>query len=104
MPQPIDLPTEVARTTQVERIQQIADRTSLAAQQRLAAEVDEDRVQVEQNVNETPDSNTEGLDRDGRRRTPYVARRKQRATEETPETERRPRGSDGEPHRFDVSV
>jgi len=104
MPQPIDLPTELARATQVERIQQIADRTSLAAQQRLAAEVDENRVQVEQNVNETPDSDTEGLDRDGRRRVPYVARRKGRSTDENQETGRRPRGHDGESHRFDVSV
>lgn len=75
MPQPIDPHTEIGRATAAERIQQIADRTSLAAQARMAAESSESRVLSESQVRQAMQKNEE-VERELRRRTPYVGRRK----------------------------
>jgi hypothetical protein len=77
MPQPIDPQTEIGRATAAERIQQIADRVSLAAQARASADIANARVSAETQVHQTMQKNNE-VERDLRRRTPFVARRKKR--------------------------
>ena len=86
MPQPVDLQTELARVTAAERIQQTADRASLAAQQRAATVVEETRVNAETQVQQTVETESEQVDQDGHRKNPFVGRRRRRAkqVEETP--------------------
>jgi len=83
VPQPIDLQTELGRVTQVERVQQVLDRASLAAQQRLAASAQESRLQVETQVQQTQ-TTSEQVEKEARRRNPYV-RRKRSASGQTVE-------------------
>ncbi len=77
MPQPIDPQTEIGRATVVGRIQQIADRTSLAAQARVA----EDSAAIQRNaetlVRQAALKENE-VNRELRRRNPFVGRRKKR--------------------------
>jgi len=78
MPQPVDLQTELARVTAAERIQQSVDRTSLAAQQRGSAEIDESRVAVETQVQQADETANERIDENGRRRNPFAERRRKK--------------------------
>ena len=104
MPQPIDLQTELARITSVERIQQIADRASLAAQQRVAMSAQEQRVAVETQVQQTQ-SKSEEVDQETRRRNPYRGRRG-RGGKSLEETAKPKTGatSGGEMHQLDVTI
>ncbi len=77
MPQPIDPHTEVGRAPAAERIQQIADRTSLAAQARVASESDNGQRAAETQVQHTAPKSDE-VDRDLRRRNPFVGKRRKR--------------------------
>jgi len=77
MPQPIDPHTELGRATAAERIQQIADRASLAAQARIAADADGARVSAETQVRQAMQKNDQ-VDEELRRRTPFVGRRKKK--------------------------
>ena len=83
MPQPIDLQTELARTNTVERIQQIADRVSLVAQQRTAVEADEERLRQEQQIQQTPETENPEVDADGHRKNPTVGRRRRRKRDQS---------------------
>lgn len=56
MPQPIDMNTELARATAAQRVQEVADRASLAAQQRQAQHAQEVRVGAESVVQESAQS------------------------------------------------
>jgi hypothetical protein len=47
VPQPIDINSELGRTTVAQRVQEIADRASLAAQQRQAQQVQQEQVNAE---------------------------------------------------------
>ncbi len=78
MPQPVDLQTEVARMTAVERMQTLTDRASLAAQQRQEVSAEEDRIVSETQVQETNEPENREVDADGRRRNPFVGRRRRR--------------------------
>ncbi|MBI4559642.1 MAG: hypothetical protein HY706_18800 [Candidatus Hydrogenedentes bacterium] len=109
MPQPVDLQTEAARMTAAERIQQIADRASLAAQQRVAAELQQDRIQLETEVQQTAESQNEPVEAEGRRRNPFAGRRRRRrATTDPAPPEKVARGANPAPepetHRLDISV
>lgn len=77
MPQPIDPHTEVGRATAAERIQQIADRASLAAQARVASESASGQRAAETQVQHTAPKSDE-VDRDLRRRNPFVGKRRKR--------------------------
>lgn len=77
MPQPIDPQTELGRATAAERIQQIADRVSLAAQARASAEMSNARVSAETQVHQTTQKNDE-VNRELRRRNPFAGRRGKR--------------------------
>lgn len=81
MPQPIDVNTELGRVTAAERIAQIADRTSLAAQARIADEAEAQRLRAESQVRNA-DQKSEDVDEELRRRTPYVGRRRRRNKED----------------------
>lgn len=86
MPQPVDLQVELARVTAADRVQQVADRLSLAAQQRMAAEAEQDGINHETQVQQTEQSQSEGVDVESHRQNPYVGRRrKRRLTDEDPE-------------------
>ncbi len=84
MPQPIDLQTETARIAAAERVQQVMDRASLAAQQRLAAQVEANRVAVETSVQQTPHAQSEQVDAQGRRRNPDQRKRKRQPAPNAP--------------------
>lgn len=112
MPQPVDLQTEIARITAAERIQQAADRASLAAQQRGAAEIEETRVAVETQVQQTDETANEQVDEKGRRRNPFVGRRRKKGQQgdaESPHAKTKagdlrviPEGT--EEHKLDITI
>lgn len=77
MPQPIDPQTELGRITAAERIQQIADRASLAAQARVASDAANAQANAEKQVREAKAKNEE-VDRELRRKVPFVGRRRKR--------------------------
>ncbi len=77
MPQPIDPHTELGRMTAAERIQQIADRASLAAQSRVAEGAADQREAAESQVQQAFQKSEE-VERELRRRTPFVGRKKKR--------------------------
>ncbi len=111
MPQPVDLQTELARVTAAERIQQTADRASLAAQQRVANDMEESRVSVETQVQQTDETENEQVDANGRRRNPYVGRRKKGKKGDGAEHETKPKAGDlrviaegTEEHKLDVTI
>lgn len=93
MPQPIDMQTEFARTVMADRVQNAMDRASLAAQQRALTEADEERLDAETQVQETKETENRQLDADGRRRNPYVGRRR-RGKGEDEDREDSPKVSD----------
>ena len=117
MPQPVDLQTEVARVTAAERIQQVADRTSLAAQQHLAVEEQEERVNSETTVHQ-PEPKEPEVDAEARRRNPFMGRRKRGRPSDSDEDkardeaahrfyradEREATAEDPDAHEFDVTV
>jgi hypothetical protein len=102
MPQPIDPFTELGRMQAVERIQQIADRASLAAQQRAQTALQEKLLNIEQQVHEPEQKGTE-VDQELRRRNPFMGRRRRRQGEDGAEAEKK-RPGDGEDHQLDVTV
>lgn len=77
MPQPIDPQSELGRVTAAERIQQIADRASLAAQSRIAAQADEERVDDETTVRQM-NQKSEEVDEETRRKNPFAGRRRKK--------------------------
>jgi len=103
VPQPIDLQTELGRLMAAERVQQLADRVSLVAQQRVAADEQQQRVGLETQVQQTH-AKSEEIEPEMRRKNPYMGRRKHRApVEPEPEEKPRPPVSD-EPHQLDITV
>jgi hypothetical protein len=103
VPQPIDLQTELGRLMAVERVQQVADRVSLVAQQRVAADEQQQRVGLETQVQQTH-AKSEEIEPEMRRKNPYMGRRKHRAPVE-PESEEKPRPPvSDEPHQLDITV
>ncbi len=94
MPQPVDMQTEAGRITAAERIQQIADRASLAAQQRLAN--DEERARVtNETVTHQLEPKGEEVDTETKRRNPFAGRRHKKDTASEEEQAR-----DDEAHKF----
>jgi hypothetical protein len=104
MPQPVDFQTEVAKTTAAQRVQDIADRAAMLAQQRLAAEERRNEAQAESRVGEAPETEHGDIREDGRKKGREDARRqrKRAQADASPDTPAGP-GPDGE-HQLDVSV
>ena len=86
MPQPIDPNTELARVTTTERIQQIADRSSIAAQTRVSEEATAARNDAETNVQQA-NQKSEELDQELRRRNPFVGRRRNKKSKDNKQTD-----------------
>ncbi len=114
MPQPIDPQTEMGRATAAERIQQIADRVSLAAQARASAEMANTRANAETQVHQAMQKNEE-VDRELRRRNPFSGRRKRQGggSEEPEDTrtrhfynaaEKEVVADDETSHRLDIEI
>ncbi len=116
MPQPIDPSSELGRVTAAERVQQLADRASLAAQARGTANAAQQAVNLETQVART-DQKNERVDEELRRRNPYVGRRRGKGsgTQDQPEggetptpqheaVERHQRAESGEEHTLDVII
>ncbi len=78
MPQPIDPNTELARISAAERIQQIADRASLAAQTRHAADASRQQIDTETQVAQARQKSEE-VDEELRRRNPFAGRKKRKS-------------------------
>ncbi|GMW00692.1 MAG: hypothetical protein AMXMBFR84_18290 [Candidatus Hydrogenedentota bacterium] len=112
MPQPIDMQTEVARVTAVERIQQVAGRLSLAAQQHQANQAAAEQLAAETQVQQSHAAENPDVDAEGRRKNPFAGRRRRKAEgmEEPHSDPRRdaaqkPVIQDGESeHHLDVTV
>ena len=106
MPQPIDLQSELGRLTAAERVQQITTRASLVAQQRLAADEQQQDVNIETQVQETHAKSGE-VEPELRRRNPYLGRKRRR---EEPKAEARAEEERPAPpvaietHQLDVTV
>lgn len=77
MPQPIDPLTEIVRVHAAERIQQIADRASLAAQMRHRAAQEQELVKAETQVQQ-PEHKGPEVERELKRQNPYAGRRRRR--------------------------
>lgn len=75
MPQPIDFQTEVARVDAAERIQQIAERSQLAAHRRQDMQIEQQRVQRETQVRQSQAKSDE-VERDAARQQQERRRRR----------------------------
>ncbi len=78
MPQPIDAQSELARTTMAQRVQDLAGRAALVQAQRNQVEADQARDAAIRTVDETAKAQSEHVDEDGRRKNPFVGRRRRR--------------------------
>lgn len=78
MPQPIDPNTELARISAAERIQQIADRASLAAQTRHAAEAIQQQSDMETQVGQARQKSEE-VNEELRRKNPFAGRKRRKS-------------------------
>jgi len=70
--------TELGRSLMAERIQDAAMRNSMIAQQRDQAEQKKMQALKETQIDETPEAQSEHIDEDGRRKNPFVGRRRRR--------------------------
>lgn len=80
MPQPIDMQSELARTVIAERVQAITDRASMAASMRARLDEEDTQSTSQSTVGETPEMQNEHVNEDGRRKNPFVKRRKRKVS------------------------
>jgi hypothetical protein len=108
MPQPVDLPSEMARVNAVDRIQQVADRMALIAMQRHADEEAQERLRAETQVSTSPEVQGEHVDAEAKRRNPYAGRRRHKERDHREKDTAHAAGSaldqDSEGRHLDVSV
>ena len=83
MPQPIDLQTELARTEMAARIQEMAGRGALVGMQRDRLDDERLKAEAETKVEDTQKTQGEHIDKDGRRKNPFVKRRRKKRLDET---------------------
>ncbi len=106
-PQPIDFQGELGRVTAAERVQQIADRLSLAAQHKTAEEMQQQRLDTETQVQQ-PHAQNEQVEQDTRRRNPFMGRRRhpEAGEEESSEAEQKTSilSDPEEGHQLDVTI
>ncbi len=104
MPQPIDMQSELGRTLAAERIQDAAVRATLLAQQRAQVDAERQRAAREHEVAQTHETESEGVDQDGRGKQPPPRRGRSATTKPAqPDAPRTARDS-GEGHTLDVTV
>ena len=107
MPQPIDFQSELGRVTAAERVQQINDRLSLAAQHKATEEMQQQRLETETQVQQ-PHAQNEQVEQDTRRRNPFMGRRhhQQADDEQSVDAEQKPHitASPEEGQQLDVTI
>ena len=109
MPQPIDMQTELGRSMMAERIQDAATRGALAAHQRDQLKEKQDQALRETQVSETPETQSEHVDQDGRRKNPFVKRRSRRkdrkgSSGQSGKSASNPHAADADDHQLDGSI
>jgi len=111
MPQPIDVHTELARTTAAQRVQEIADRASLAAQQRQAKHAHDEQVKAESVVHQAAESTGEPVVADRREGRERKLRRPGKRAQNGADAPHADHGAgdlevlpDSERHRLDVNA
>lgn len=104
MPQPIDMQTELARATMADRIQQVTDRASLAAAMRAKLDGEQHQALGETQVDDTPESQSEHVDPDLKRKNPYGRRGSRRRSRDGSDGRRDTGRAGTTGHNFDVSV
>ncbi len=106
MPQPVDLQTEIARVSATEKIQEIADRASLAAQKHHSLDEEQKRVESETQVQASKETENKEINADAGGEK--AERRKRRSRGGSADKKRRKKGkggsSDAEIHSFDVTI
>lgn len=105
MPQPIDPNTELGRISAADRVQQIADRASLAAQARHAAEATQHQVDSETQVAQANQKNEE-IHEELRRKNPFMGRKRRKTGQDEEEQHPdHPRPLDeAEGHHLDITI
>ena len=106
MPQPIDPHTELARITTMERVQQIADRQSLAAHQRIADQALHQQVNAQTQAQQAEQKGEE-IDRDARRQAPGRDGKDSRGGDDRGEKPKQPKVPPVPPpeaHTLDISI
>lgn len=80
MPQPVDMPTELARVSVAERMQLAAERAAQLAQHHGTIDADRDRDRAESTVKETAETEGQIVDADAHgRNTPHRRKQKESA-------------------------
>jgi len=79
LPQPVDMLSEIVRTTMAERFQDAAARASVAGLQRAQDELELQKRVQETDVTETPEAQNEHVDEEAKRRNPYAGKRKKKS-------------------------
>jgi len=105
MPQPSDPNTALARLTQAERVQQIADRASLASLARINEDAQGESRLREQQVRD-PEETPDEVDEELRRKNPYAGRRRRHGDNDDGRKRRspHPRYIDPEQHQLDIEI
>lgn len=111
MPQPIDINTEFARSTTAQRVQEIADRASLAAQQRQVQHAQDEQIAAETVVQQSHDSGEDAAVNDRRENREQQHRQQRGKPEGQSEAEHAGHGAgdlaiipEEDKHRLDVTV
>ncbi len=108
MPQPIDMQTELGRAMMAARIQDAMGRANLAAQQRAQLDEEQTRIAGESQVAETPETQSEHVDGEAKRKNPFVRRRQRRGGKDSssPGADSQQKGArgEGDNHVLDVRV
>jgi len=75
MPQPIDMLSEISRTTMAARVQEASTRANMAALHNAQEQVEAEHRAKETKVGETTESENPEVDAKGRRKNPFVKRK-----------------------------
>lgn len=111
MPQPIDINTEFARSTAAQRVQEVVDRASLAAQQRQVQHAQQEQIDAESVVQQSHDSGEDPAVNDRREGREQKRRQQHGKAEGQSEADHADHGAGGlaiipedEQHRLDVTA
>lgn len=104
MPQPIDMQTELARTLMADRIQQVSERSAIAAAMRARLQGEDEESVAETQVQDTAEPQSEHVDPELKRRNAYLRRKRKQQQDESNRNPGRPGPGGSADHSFDVSV
>ncbi|PCJ65400.1 MAG: hypothetical protein COA73_02715 [Candidatus Hydrogenedentota bacterium] len=78
MPQPVDMLSEISRTIMAERVQEAATRGNMAALQNAQEQLKAEGRAKETQVGKTTESENPEVDAKGKRKNPFVKRKKKK--------------------------